>query len=222
MRNPTGKYVEQGQEMQGISEAFGKHYAKKLEEHGPTAAGVDWIKEESANSSYHYALKLIRPEHIESKIKVLDVGCGYGGLLTYAKQQGFDIDYTGVDIVPEMISHGKNLHPDAKFIAGDYLKVGDVGCYDYVVCNGAMTIKLQASILDMHRYADAMIRKLYEACQIGMAFNVMTTRVNFQAENSYYRSPVETLAFCLSELSDRVIIDHDHPRYQFWTYVYRQ
>lgn len=208
--------------MQGISEAFSDHYAKKLEQHGPTAAGVDWNKEETANLTYHYALKLIRPEYVRNRIMVLDVGCGYGGLLSYAKQHGFDMDYTGIDIVPEMTKHGAILHPDAKFIAGDFLKVVDLGRFDYVVCNGAMTIKLKASVLDMHRYADAMSRKMYEAAQTGLSFNLITNRVNFQVENSYYRSPVETLAFCLSELSDRVIIDYDHPRYQFWTYVYRQ
>ena len=147
--------------MQEISEAFGEHYSKKLQEHGPTAAGVDWIKEETANLSYQYALELIRQEHIKNKITVLDVGCGYGGLLSYAKQRGFELEYTGIDIVPEMIEHGKNLHPDAKFIVGDFQKVGDVGSFDYIVCNGAMTIKLQASILEMHRYADAMIRNMY-------------------------------------------------------------
>ena len=74
--------------MQGISEAFSEHYAKKLEEHGPTAAGVDWVKEDSANQSYHYCSKLFRPEHIQKRITVLDVGWGYGGFLTYAKQLG--------------------------------------------------------------------------------------------------------------------------------------
>jgi SAM-dependent methyltransferase len=204
-----------------ISKAFREHYAKKLEQYGPTAAGVDWIKEATAELTYFYALKLIRSDHPQTQIKVLDVGCGYGGLLTYAEQHGFDLDYTGIDIVPEMIEHGKKLHPQATFLVGDFLDLQDVGQYDYVICNGAMTIKLKASTLEMHHYVDAMLRKMFGAAKVGLSFNVMTNRVNFQVENSYYRSPVETLAFCLSELSENVVLDHDHPRYQFWTYVYR-
>jgi SAM-dependent methyltransferase len=207
--------------MHGISEAFREHYAKKLEKHGPTAAGVDWVKEAAAEMSYFYAMKLIRSADLKKKIKVLDVGCGYGGLLAYAKQNGFDLDYTGIDIVPEMIEHGRKLHPKATFLVGDFLELKDMGQYDYVICNGAMTIKLKASTLEMHHYVDAMLRKLFCAAKVGLSFNVMTNRVNFQAENSYYRSPVETLAFCFSELSENVVLDHDHPRYQFWTYVYR-
>jgi SAM-dependent methyltransferase len=208
--------------MNDISQAFKKHYTSRVVEHGPNAAGVDWIQTETANVTYRYMIELFRDSPREAPIQLLDVGCGYGGLLAYAKEHGFTLDYTGIDIVPEMIEHGRHLHPDAKFILGDFTTMKHLGHYDYVTCNGILTLKLAASILDMHKYADSMIRKMFDACKIGMCFNVMTTRVNFQIEDSYYRSPVETLAFCLSELSNKVKIDHNHPRYQFTTYVYRE
>jgi hypothetical protein len=38
---------------------------------------------------------------------------------------------------------------------------------------------------------------------------------------AYYRSPVEILAFCLPELSNKCRIDHAYNRFEFTTYVYR-
>lgn len=174
-----------------------------------------------ASLSYEYALQLIRREHRGGRPTLLDVGCGYGALLSHARDKGIGLDYTGIDIVPEMIEHARGLHRDGRFICGDFLLMNDIGRYDYVVCNGILTIKLKASTIDMDKYFNVFVKKLYDSCGIGTSFNLMTNKVNFQVEDSYYRSPVETLAFCMSELSNRVILNHDHPRFQFWTYVYR-
>ncbi|QIG51351.1 class I SAM-dependent methyltransferase [Nordella sp. HKS 07] len=207
--------------MTDISELFREHFARRLAEHGPTAAGVDWMREEMAHLSYDYALQLVRREHHGTRPTLLDVGCGYGALLSYAQDKGIDLDYTGIDIVPEMIGYARSLHKNGNFICGDFLLMNEMRRYDYVVCNGILTIKLRATTLDMDRYFNALVKKLYDCCNIGTCFNLMTNKVNFQVENSYYRSPVETLAFCMSELSSKVVLNHDHPRYQFWTYVYR-
>jgi hypothetical protein len=49
----------------------------------------------------------------------------------------------------------------------------------------------------------------------------MSNRVNYMVDYAYYRSPVEILAFCLPELSNKCRIDHAYNRFEFTTYVYR-
>ena len=204
-----------------ISSAYFDHYSKTFREHGPNAAGVDWRIEEHAEIRYAMMLKVFDGVPRDKPISILDVGCGYGGLLDFSKRHGIALEYTGIDIVPEMVQHGRDRHPEARFIVGDFLTASDIQENDYVVCNGIMTLKLSASIIDMNQYCSALIRKMFSVCTVGIAFNMMTNRVNFMVENLSYRSPVEILSFCLSEISGKVRLDHAYPRYEFTTYAYR-
>jgi SAM-dependent methyltransferase len=61
----------------------------------------------------------IRPGH------VLDVGCGPGHLTGYLRSLG--VDATGIDLVPEFITHAKAAHPDGEYHLGSMtsLDAGD-------------------------------------------------------------------------------------------------
>jgi SAM-dependent methyltransferase len=204
-----------------ISAAFVRHYTAKVNEHGPTAAGVDWRVDANAEIAYDKMLAVIREEDRGRRPSVLDAGCGYGGLLGHARRHGLDLDYTGVDITPEMIAHGRRLYPEARFEAGDLLEWPEAPRFDYVVCSGILTLKLAASILDMNAYFGRIVRRMFALADKGIAFNCMSNRVNYMEDKLYYRSPVEVLAFCLSELSTKVRLDHAYERFEFTTYVYR-
>jgi SAM-dependent methyltransferase len=207
--------------VQEISEAFVRHYADKVREHGPTAAGVDWRVDANAEIAYDKMLAVIREADRGRRPSLLDAGCGYGGLLGYARKRGIDLDYTGVDITPEMIEHGRRLYPDARFEAADLLAWPETKRFHYVVCSGILTLKLAASILDMNDYFGRIVRRMFALADKGIAFNCMSNRVNYMEDKLYYRSPVEVLAFCLSELSTKVRLDHAYERFEFTTYVYR-
>ena len=49
----------------------------------------------------------------------------------------------------------------------------------------------------------------------------MTTHVNYQADNLYYRNPAELLAWCMSELTPRVRLDHAYPLWEYTLYLHR-
>jgi SAM-dependent methyltransferase len=156
----------------------------------------------------------------ERQCSLLDVGCGYGALLEIDKK--LTLDYTGIDMVEDMIRHGKTHHPDATFICGNFLDhTFTEGSFDYVICNGVMTQKLTASIFEMEDYARKIIRKMFSLSRKGIAFNMMTSYVNFMAPNLFYKNPSELLAWVMCELSPHVKLDHSYPLYEFMTYVYK-
>jgi SAM-dependent methyltransferase len=204
-----------------ISTALRKHYGTTLAKHGPNAAGTDWRLEENAEIAYVKMMAVLLDRHKGARPSLLDVGCGYGGLLSHAKRVGIALDYSGIDIVPEMVAHGRSFHPEATFFVGDAQTFEFPRRYDYIVCNGVLSLKLKTSILDMNIYAARLIRRIFSIAHTGIAFNVMSNRVNFMVDHAYYRSPVEILAFCLSELSNKCRIDHAYNRFEFTTYVYR-
>lgn len=94
--------------------------------------------------------------------------------------------------------------------------------FDYVVCNGILTQKLDSSIFEMDKYAKKIVKKMYELCEIGIAFNLMTTHVNYFASNLFYRNPIELLAWCMTEITPKVRLDHAYPLFEYTIYLYRE
>jgi hypothetical protein len=62
---------------------------------------------------------------------------------------------------------------------------------------------------------------MFSLARHGIAFNMMSSHVNFMAPNLYYKNPLEITAFCATELSRRFRVDHAYPLYEFTMYVYR-
>lgn len=91
-----------------------------------------------------------------------------------------------------------------------------------VVCNGILTQKLGATIRDMDEFLKLLVRRMFDSCRIGCAFNVMSSHVNFMSPNLYYRSPAELLAWCMNEISARVILNSAYPLFEFTIYLSRE
>jgi SAM-dependent methyltransferase len=219
--------------MDVITKSLADHYARTFDEHGAVARGVDWGPEADVRLRYDKMLAVIErdprsphpgppPRAGEGgRPSLLDAGCGYGGLLMYARERGMDLDYTGVDVCGNMIEHASAHVSGGRFLVRDVFDLDGEESFDYVVCNGILTQKLIATRAAMDDYAERLIRRLFALARRGVAFNVMTTHVNFMVENLYYRDPAEVLAWCVGEVTPRVAIDHAYPLYEFTTYLYR-
>jgi SAM-dependent methyltransferase len=215
-----------------LARLFRAHHARLFESHGATPRGVDWNDEREFLFRYGKMLDVISgdPERRDGPTPtLLDVGCGWGGFAAYAQAQGVPLEYVGIDIVPEMVEYGRKALRGARFIVGDFLEWDAAETFDYLVCNGTLTQKLDATLPAMEAYAKAMVRKMFARCRRGIAVNFMSNRVNFMVPNLFYRSPVEVLAWCLDELSPRVRLDHGYSSlaggqgklFDFTVYVYR-
>lgn len=204
-----------------ISKALGEHYADKFSAHGPSSRGVDWgDDEEKLHLRYDKMLQVIALSD-QKGLTLLDVGCGYGGLREYALGKGIQFNYTGIDIAGNMIEWAQTKLTGAEFIQGDALNYEFGRTFDYVVCNGILTQKLETPGLEMDLFAAQLIRRMFSLCEVGVAFNVMTTKVNYFANNLYYRNPSELFAWCLSEISPHLKLDHSYPLYEYTVYLYR-
>lgn len=157
----------------------------------------------------------------QNRPSLLDVGCGYGGLYQYAVSKNIELDYTGIDVAGNMIEWATAHITSARFIHGDILEHTFDGIFDYVVCNGILTQKLETPGLQMDQFAAELIRRMFSLCRTGIVFNVMTTKVNYYSNNLYYRNPAELLSWCLSEVTPHIKLDHSYPLYEYTVYLYR-
>ncbi len=201
----------------GISALMREHYGHTFSQYGCSTEGVDWGNKEIPVAIRHRNMEAVIHERPAS---ILDVGCGYGAFLDHVTEPA-GINYTGIDLVEGMIKSGQERHPEATFICGDILNhTFEEGTFDYVICNGILTQKLAASQSEMDRFAKRLIRKMYTVAKKGIAFNIMSTYVNFQAENLYYKSPLEMLGWVMQELSPHVRLDHSYPLYEYTIYLF--
>jgi len=217
--------------MDEITQVLKTHHERLFEQHGPTARGVDWADESEVPLRYDKMLAVLQKDLVElpTEVSLLDVGCGWGGLLRHARSCGMPLRYTGIDVVGDMVAYGCAEFPDAEFIQGDVFELAGEGSYDFVVCCAIATQKLSVTIPEFEAFTRRLIRKMYELCRHGVALNMMSTRVNFMVDNLYYQDPSELLAWLLSEVSPRVRIDHGYSSlasgigkyYDFTAYIYK-
>src|SRR5687767_2650607 len=136
-----------------ITQELKTHYSQKFDEFGATSKGVDWGKEEDVWVRYDKMFAVMMGQelpNINNQTTLLDVGCGYGGLFAYAEKQGIKMQYTGIDVASNMISWAKKHLESGEFIEADFTQHSFGGrTFDYIVCNGILTQKLNASLLDM-------------------------------------------------------------------------
>lgn len=210
--------------MSDISRKLGEHYGRAFAAFGATPKGVDWGESEDDHQLRLTRMLAVMDTGTSARDTptMLDVGCGYGSLLSLVQERSVSLDYHGVDICEAMVQTAAARFPSQRWTAGDFLELEFDTRYDYVVCNGILTQKLDTSIKDMNIFARTLIGKMFATCNVGIAFNIMTTHVNFMADNLYYRNPVELLGWCISELTSRVRLDHAYPLFEYTVYLYRE
>ena len=101
-------------------------YTQQMSRFGPSGRALAYPEEEL------YAAKLEQYRRILSRLiqptdSVLDVGCGYGSLLSVIGE----CDYTGVDLVSSFLDEARWRHPGHRFITTDVMRLS--GQYDWVV-----------------------------------------------------------------------------------------
>jgi len=207
--------------MSEVSKKLKDHYESTFRANGPTSQGVDWGEDASRLELRYEKMLAVISGGAKEAPSLLDVGCGFGGLWEYARSRGIMLDYTGIDVAENMIQWARETYADAEFICGDVLEIEFARRFDYVICNGILTQKLDVPGTTMDQFAGRLIRRMFDLCDRGVAFNVMTTKVNFFSNNLYYRNPAELFSWCLSEITPYLRIDHAYPLYEYTLYLYR-
>ena len=211
--------------MNSISNQMKKHYQATFDLYGPCSSGVDWGSDDSRARIRHQVMSDIIPTNINATapFSILDIGCGFGAFVDELKQRDSNasFQYFGIDIVESMVSEAKKRHPQHQFFNDDFL-VWDPPCqFDYVTCNGVLTQKLQATDEEMREYSEQILLKMFALARHGIAFNCMTTNVNYRKSNIYYRNPIDFMQWTLANLSDRVKLNSAYGiRYEYTIFVY--
>ena len=198
-----------------------EHYKKCFERHGDNHLGVDWPKYEDTLTRYKIMLEVIKPEDNISTF--LDFGCGTSALYSYylSDNPNNKIKYSGLDINKEFVDKSKIKFPEQTFYHKDILVDNDLPNFDYIVCNGTFTEKRELSYDEMWEFFTNTITKLWEKCDKGIAFNLMSKHVDWERDDLFHVSLDELGWFLKDNLSRNFTIKNDYGLYEYTTYVYK-
>jgi SAM-dependent methyltransferase len=192
-------------------------YTAGLAEHGATAAAVGWPDPAAQQLRFERLARVLRDHPPAGPVSVADWGCGYGALLEHLDARD-DVEvarYDGYDLSAELLAAAARR--------------GDARCRwtlgsapdrdaDYVFVSGAFNVRLGASEAAWADHVRATLRALHARARRGLAFNLMTTWVDWRADELFYADPAEWFTFCRRELSRAVSLQHDYPLYE-WTMI---
>ena len=97
-------------------------YTLRFKEKGAQAEGVFWSSRVSQTARFEQVLSNMKAEFGSTSFCLADIGCGYGALFHYIRSEPAwrQIDYSGVDITPEMVRYckRKNTSHEHRFSLG--------------------------------------------------------------------------------------------------------
>lgn len=143
-----------------------KRHAHSIHMYGHSPQALYWGSREVQELRFEVLLGC----GVKSGDSVLDVGCGFADLYHYMGHLGLDVDYSGLDLSPDMIEAAAARSPELKLFQGELFDLNPPEqSYDWVILSGAMNEPLK----DDGIYVKEMLPRLYATCRKGLAFNLL-------------------------------------------------
>ena len=159
--------------------------------------------------------RLITQFDFKEKVSIHDVGCGICDMYEFFKEIKLkNFEYSGTEIVPEMVALANEKYSKIKVLNQDILKI-DNQEYDYLVLSGVFNLPGDVKREDWKAFCFKMIDKMYELCNKGISFNFLTSNNTFSAPELFYLNPTEIFDYCLKKHSRFVFLDNSYPLYEF-------
>ena len=91
-------------------------YNRNVRKFGYTPRGLFWNSKDSQFKRFKILTKLIEENTHQETLKIADIGCGYGDLLTYFKKElKVKFHYYGCDINKQFVELCKKKHKNDNF-----------------------------------------------------------------------------------------------------------
>lgn len=215
---PTKRASSHNNQVKPLRDRIAQHYRALLQSHGDSAEAAQYSSRESQLRRF---ASLVRIGDVRGK-RVLDYGCGTAALAEYLGRSGQrPAHYCGVDIVPEFFDFARAKMPHAIFCLPEQL--GDRR-FDYAFVSGVFNNRRRGNRL----FWQETVRSLFARCDEGVAFNLMSTYVDYRDPTLFYENPCRVFDFLKREVTPFVSIQQDYLAkpgsvpFEFTAFAYRK
>ncbi len=201
-----------------------EHYKQLFLSLGDSPQACQWSSQESQYQRLAYLLGVSHINGIQESTKILDFGCGTAALADLLQSANITANYTGIDIVDEFLDCGKQKHPAHRFCKQFDIEPSET--FDYIFISGTFNINAGNNEL----FFETTLRWCWRHCKKAIAFNLLSTYVDYQEPNLWYKSPEQVIRFIKSDfghktpfqiLNDYVLPGGAIPS-EYTVYIYKQ
>ncbi|PIW45916.1 MAG: SAM-dependent methyltransferase [Zetaproteobacteria bacterium CG12_big_fil_rev_8_21_14_0_65_54_13] len=168
-----------------------ERHRDSLDMHGYSPDALFW----SSRGLQKVLFRVLAEIGVSTGDSLLDVGCGFGDLHSWLRGSGKAVDYTGIDLSPDIIAAGARMNPGLRLLSGELFDFDwSPQTFDWVVLSGTLNWDLG----DDGEYTRRVIRRMFQLCRQGVAFNMLNVR-RFDAAvlgDMKAHDPVAVLDFC--------------------------
>jgi SAM-dependent methyltransferase len=190
-----------------------KYFGEKLDSYGATPQGADWNSDASQWIRFEQIIKICDPK---SNFSIIDYGCGYGALVDYLDNKGYQFTYSGYDLLEDMVLKAREMH-ETRANCTFTNQESELKMADYVVESGIFNIRLEYSYNEWTGYVIQTLEKMNSLSRLGFAFNMLTSYSDppYMKPHLYYADPCYYFDYCKRKFSKNVALLHDYNLYDF-------
>jgi hypothetical protein len=161
---------------------------------------------------------IVKPflEILNEKTSFHDFGCGSCDMYNYLNMKNIKVDYSGTEVIQEMIDYAEKKYPGIRLFKRDVLKEEVTDKYDIVVFSGGLYFPGAIPEREWKKFVFDIIDKMFDMSKIGISFNLLTTYCDYKTDNLFYLDPREILDYCITKHSRFISLEHNYPLYE-WT-----
>lgn len=190
-------------------------YKDRLSRYGYSPKSLGWDK-----GKQDVRFEILTSQYDLEGKRVLDIGCGFGDLVTTLEKKCSSFSYLGIDLVPELIEIAQKMHPqeNCRFMALDFLDA-DIGeTFDYAIASGTFNFKLEKG--DNYEFVYSAMKKALDVCTDGLAFDFLSDKVDYTYEITFHYSPEKILSLAYT-FSRNVILRNDYMPFEFSVFIFK-
>lgn len=167
-----------------------KHYVPRITPDRPNYKIHDWAGPDTQIARFEVLLR-----HVDLAGKsLLDVGCGLGDLIDFLQQRKIPVQYTGVDVVEEMLVRARQGHPQERFLRADlFAETGEDPLkgetFDVVFCSGALNLNLGNNL----EFLPRALWRLRNTAREFLMVNFLRARTSLSDPMYFYYRPDDVL-----------------------------
>ena len=196
-------------------------YSQRLAQFGAKPRGVFWRNAEGQQLRFDILSAVFDADADKGKISINDLGCGYGALFEYLKNQPAmrESRYHGYDISEDMVARAKAdaRDPRAEFIQS----LVPTRNADYSVASGTYNMRMNVGDEEWSEYVMTSLTHLWSRSHKAMAFNMLSTYGGKRLSDLYYADPRPYFDFCMRNLSRNITLIHDYSLDEWTIFVRR-
>lgn len=180
------------------------HYKSLFDRHGYSSSAVEF-----RDQSSHLARFQLLTEISHDLGSVLDVGAGLAHFYTYLRAHGFQGRYLGLEFVEQFVESANRLMADDQNAEVRHFDVSSAELpagFEYGFVSGVFNLARE----NAEEFMYSTLKKLWRACEKGMAFNILSTHVEYFDSHLFYVDPEKMFRFLKCELRCHIVMFHDY------------